>query len=127
VNILCRYRLPERIITDNATNLKGAEIQKWCKDFKVKHYNSAPYRPQMNGAVETANKNIKEIVAKMVIIYRDWHEMLPYAFHGYRTTVRISTGATPYALVYRMKVVTPIEVEIPSLRILVKVEIGHVE
>ncbi len=44
--------------------------------------------------------------------------MLPYALHAYTTSVRTSTEATPYSLVYGMEAVLPIEVEIPSLRIL---------
>ena len=44
--------------------------------------------------------------------------MLPFYLHGYRTTTRTSTGATTYALVYSMKAVLPIEVQIPSLRIM---------
>jgi len=27
----------------------------------------------MNGAVEAANKNIKKIIQKMVVTYKDWH------------------------------------------------------
>ena len=46
--------------------------------------------------------------------------MLPFALHGYRTSVRTSTGATLFSLVYRMEVVLPFEVEVPSLRILVE-------
>ena len=63
----------------------------------------------MNGAVEAANKNIKKIVQKMTVSYKDWHEMLPFALHGYRTSVRTSTGATPYSLVYGMEAVLPFE------------------
>ena len=44
--------------------------------------------------------------------------MLPFALHGYRTTARTSTGATPFSLVYGMEVVLPMEVQIPSLRIM---------
>ena len=44
--------------------------------------------------------------------------MLPFALHGYRTSVRTSTGATPYSLVYGMEVVLPFEIEVPSQRIL---------
>jgi len=73
----------------------------------------------MNGAVEATNKNVKKIIQKMVVTYKDWHEMLPFALHAYRTTVWTSTGATPYMLVYGMKAVMPLEVEIPSLRVLV--------
>ena len=61
-----------------------------CELFKITHRNSIAYRPQMNGAVEAANKNIKKIMRKMIDNHRGWHEMLPYALLGYRTTVRTS-------------------------------------
>ena len=44
--------------------------------------------------------------------------MLPFALHGYRTSVRTSAGETPFSLVYRIEVVLLFEVEVPSLRIL---------
>ena len=72
----------------------------------------------MNGAVEAANKNIKKIIQKMTVSYKDWHEMLPFALHAYRTSVRMSIGATLFSMVYGMEVVLPFEVEVPSLRIL---------
>ena len=67
----------------------------------------------MNGDVEAANKNIKKIIQKMVVTYKDWHEMLPFALHGYQTYVCTSTGATLFSLVYGMEEVLPVEVEIP--------------
>ncbi|PKI57293.1 hypothetical protein CRG98_022315 [Punica granatum] len=81
----------------------------------------------MNGAVEAANKNIKKIIEKMTVNYKDWHEMLPYALLAYRTSVRTSTGATPYSLVYGMEAVLQIEVEIPSMRILAETELEEAE
>ncbi|XP_070041336.1 uncharacterized protein [Nicotiana tomentosiformis] len=72
----------------------------------------------MNGAIEDANKNIKKILRKMVDNYKQWHEKLPFALLGYRTTVRASTGATLYLLVYGTEAVIPAQVEIPSLRII---------
>ncbi|XP_070057730.1 uncharacterized protein [Nicotiana tomentosiformis] len=83
--------------------------------------------PQMNGAVEAANKNIKKILRKMVDNYKQWHEKLPFALLGYRTTVHTSTRATPYLLVYGTEVVIPAEVEIPSLRIIQEAELNDVE
>ena len=47
-----------------------------CEDFKIQHHDSAPYRSKMNGAVEAANKNIKKIIQKMTMTYRDWHKIL---------------------------------------------------
>ena len=54
----------------------------------------------------------------MIVTYKDWNEMLPFALHGYRTTSSTSTGETPHSLVYGMEVVLHIEVQIPSLRIM---------
>jgi len=81
----------------------------------------------MNRAVEAANKNIKKIIQKMIVSYKDWHEMLPFALHGYRTSVRTSTGETPFSLVYGMEVVLPFEVEVPSLRILAESGLKELE
>lgn len=125
--LICRYGLPSKIITDNATNLNNKMMDELCATFKIQHHNSSPYRPKMNGAVEAANKNIKKIIQKMVITYKDWHEMLPFALHGYRTSVRTSTGATPFSLVYGMEAVLPIEVEIPSLRVLMEAKLEESE
>lgn len=97
------------------------------KNFKIKYHNSSPYRLKMNGVVEAANKNIKKIVYKMVNTYKDWNEMLPFALHGYRTTMQTSNGATPFSLVYGMEAVLPIEVEITSLKILTDIELDDVE
>jgi len=113
--IICRYRLPRKIITDNATNLNNKMMKEMCEDFKIQHHNSTPYRPKMNGAVEVANKNIKKIIQKMTVSYKDWHEMLPFAMHSYRTSVRTSTGATFFSLVYGMEGVLPFEVEVPLM------------
>ena len=72
----------------------------------------------MNGTVEAANKNIKKITQKMVVTYKEWHGMLPFSLHGYRTLARTSTGVTLFSLVYGMEVFLPVEVQIPSLRIM---------
>jgi len=53
--------------------------------------------------------------------------MLLFIFHVYRTTVKTSTGATLNFLVYGMEVVIPLEVEIPSLRVLIDSELEDTE
>jgi hypothetical protein len=63
----------------------------------------------------------------MVVTYKDWHEMLTFALHAYRTAIRTSIGATLYTLVYGIEVVIPLEVEIPSLRVLIDSKLEEVE
>ena len=98
-------------------------VEALCKDFKIANHNSSPYRPKMNEVVEAANKNIKKIIQKMDATYKDWHEMLLFALHGYRTSICTSTGATPFSLVYGMEAVLPVEVEIPSLQVLMEAKL----
>jgi transposase InsO family protein len=81
--VICRYGLPEQLISDNASNFNNKIIQEFCDQFKIKHRNLVPYRPKMNGAVEAANKNLKKILSKMSETYKDWHNLLPFALHAY--------------------------------------------
>lgn len=59
----------------------------------------------------------------MVKTYKDWHEIFPFALHGYRTSVCTTIGENPFSLVYGMKVILPIKVEIPSMRVIMEVKL----
>jgi hypothetical protein len=41
----------------------------------------------MNGVMKAVNKNIKKIIQKMVVTYKDRHEMLPFSLRAYHTVV----------------------------------------
>ncbi|XP_071926357.1 uncharacterized protein [Coffea arabica] len=104
-NIIYRFGISEALITDNAKNLINDMVDGLCEQFKVRYRNSTIYRLQMNGAVEAANENLKKIICKMTETHQDWHEKLPYTLMAYRTTIRTSTKATPYSLMYGMEAV----------------------
>jgi hypothetical protein len=53
--------------------------------------------------------------------------MLPFSLHTYRTAIQTSIRATLYTLVYGIEAVMPLEVEIPSLRVLIDSELEDVE
>uniref|UniRef100_A0A2N9EY58 Uncharacterized protein n=1 Tax=Fagus sylvatica TaxID=28930 RepID=A0A2N9EY58_FAGSY len=125
-NIICRYGVPHEVISDNGSHFRD-ETEKLLHEYKIKHHKSSPYRPQTNGAVEAANKNVEMILRKNAEKHRNWHERLPYALWGYRTSIRTATGATPYSLVYGMEAVLPIELEIQSLRVVMEEEIPETE
>ena len=91
--------------------------------YNIEDHKSSPYRSQTNGVVELTNKNIKNILAKTVVTYRDWAKKLSFSLWGYRISIHASTGATPYSLVYGSEVMLSIEVEIQSLRVLVETKV----
>ena len=53
--------------------------------------------------------------------------MLLFYLHGYRTSAWTSIGATPFSLVYGMEVILPVEVQIPSLRIMKEADLSKDE
>jgi len=62
-------------------------------------------------AVEAAN-TYQKVVQKMT--FKDWQGMLPFALHGYCTSVHTSTGANPHhPSVYNMKAVPHMEGQSP--------------
>jgi hypothetical protein len=87
----------------------------------LRHENSTPYYPQANGQVEAINKVLVTMLRRMIGIHKtNWHTMLFSALWAYRTTVKTSTGFSPFQLVYGLEAVLPIECEIPSLKLAVE-------
>lgn len=125
-NIICRYGVPHELVSDNRLHFEG-ETQELLDKYHIQHHHSSPYRLQTNGAVEAANKNVKSILVKSAKTHKDWAEKLPYALWGYRTSIRTSTGATPYSLVYGMEAVLPVELEVKSLRVMMENQIPEAE
>nr|XP_009612395.1 uncharacterized protein LOC104105716 [Nicotiana tomentosiformis] len=89
------FGIPESIITDNVANHNSNLVREICETFRIIRRNSTPYRPQMDGEIET--------------------------------TMRTSTGATPYMLVYNTEAVIPAEVEILSLRVIQQAKLDDAE
>lgn len=85
------------------------------------HDSSTPYYPQANGLVEAVNKFLVTMIKRIIGIHKtNWHSMLFSALWAYRTSVKTSTGFTPFQLVYGLEALLPIECEIPSLKLAIE-------
>lgn len=114
-NIVYKFRIPETITTDQATNFNGSEVQEYMARFGIKLLNLIPYYAQVNGQVESTNNIIKVAISKMIEDNpREWHIMLERMIWAYRTSRRESTNTTPYELVYGHVVVMPMEINVQS-------------
>ena len=125
-NIICSYGVPHEIISDNGMHFED-EVQRILQKYGVKHHKSSPYRSQTNGAIESANKNVKVILEKTTERYQDSVDKLPFALWGNRTSIWTSIGMTLYSLVYGMEAVLPAEIEAKSLRIILESQIPDAE
>ncbi|XP_075473304.1 uncharacterized protein LOC142504308 [Primulina tabacum] len=57
-NILCRFGVPGRLISDNGKQFQGKEITAWCQEMKtIQSFTSVAY-PQANGQTEVVNRII---------------------------------------------------------------------
>ena len=70
-HIIYCYRVPHELISDRRVHFR-AEVDTLLHRYNIQHHRSSAYRPQTNGVVKIANKNIKRILKKMVETSRDW-------------------------------------------------------
>ena len=87
----------------------------------ISHEISTPYYPQANGKVDAINKFLKTMLQHMVGVHKSHLHFLIYAsLWAYRTSVMTTTIFTPFKVVYGLEVILPIEYEIPSLKLAIK-------
>ena len=117
-NLIYRFGVPARMMSDNGPSFKNRQIEKMCAKFKIKHHFSMGYNPAANGQAEAFNKVLFKFLKKVVSQNkRHWHMKLLESLWAYRTTTRTATRMTPYSLVYGGEAVLPLEVQIASLRV----------
>ncbi|KAL0375684.1 UNVERIFIED_CONTAM: hypothetical protein Scaly_0686000 [Sesamum calycinum] len=120
-HIIYHYGVPRNIITDNGKLFCNSLIDKLCQKFGFKQRNSSMYYAVANGLAEAFTKALCNLLKKVVAkSKRDWHERIGETLWAYMTTIRTPTQATPYALVYGVEAVLPLEQQIPSLRIAIQ-------
>ena len=78
---------------------------------------STPAYPQRNRQVKAVNKVIvNELKKRLDDAKGKWVEELPHVLWTYRTTLRRSTGETPFSITYGAEAVIPLETGFPTSR-----------
>jgi transposase InsO family protein len=87
-------------------------FRKALTEVGVDHRIATSYHPQMSGQAETLNKQIKNILQKIVNqMGGSWKSKLSGALWACETTFKTLIGVTPYPLVYKKTCHLPVELE----------------
>ena len=117
-HIIFRYGAPQCIVTDNSKPSVNKLMSSLYEKFLFFQHKSLMYNTPANGLAEAFSKTLCNLLKKVVSkSKRDWHKKLREVLWAYRTSYRMPTQPTSYALVYGVEAVLPLEIQIPSLHI----------
>jgi len=110
VSIFQEFGAPRVLISDRGTEFANHRLKKVCRLLMSHKIYCTPSNPRANGLAENAMRTIKD----MLTYYCDkqqsnWSEHIGSIQHIYNTTINISTGYTPFYLLFGRECPSPDE------------------
>lgn len=96
IGYICRYGVPEVLITENGRKYVNRTWQCLADVMDIQKINIIPYRPEVNGLCERANRKVIEAL-RMTLGGNDpnWDRYLPQVQHSINIMVSDTTGMSP--------------------------------
>ncbi|XP_073120757.1 uncharacterized protein [Henckelia pumila] len=118
-NIVCRFGLPMKLVSDNGRQFQGHKLTDWCAEMGIKQAFTSVAYPQSNGQTEVTNRTlVRSLQARLYGMGRDWVKEIPSVLWAYRTTPHTATQESPFSLIYGSEAILPVEFGQPSSRIM---------
>ena len=111
VEYFSRHGIPKEILSDQGTNFTSALLKELYQMIGASPIQTSPYHLQTDGLVERFNQTLKQMLRKLVDGEgHEWNKLIPYVLFAYREVPQVSTGFTPFELVYGRDVRGPLDV-----------------
>nr|XP_051207169.1 uncharacterized protein LOC127322801 [Lolium perenne] len=122
--LVCRFGVPNRIITDNGNQFTNGLFKSYCADIRTEICYATVAHPRSNDQAERANAEVlkgiktRSFQKKLKACGKWWLEALEGVLWSIRTTTTKPTGETPFFLIYGVEAVIPAELKHGSPRVL---------
>ena len=108
--IICRHGVPDKLISDQGTQLDCVEFRSFCDSFGIQHQMSTVYHPESNGLVERFNRTLLSMLRTLTIERSlTWDEFLQDLLFAYRSARHESTKYTPFEVIYGRSCKLPVD------------------
>ena len=98
--IFVRFGVTHTLKTDNGPQLVSEEFETFLAGNGIEHRTTPSLWPQANGEVERQNRTLMKAVQIAHIEGKDWRQELHTFLTTYRSTPQMTTGATPFYLMF---------------------------
>jgi len=116
-HIITRFGCPFSLVCDNGPAFSSLHFSNWAFDYGITLKFSSNYYAQGNGVAESTNKNLLEVIKKLLDKNpRDWHSQLKFALWVDRIWHKAALGTLPYHLIYGVNPIFPIHLSILMLQ-----------
>ncbi|XP_077232023.1 uncharacterized protein LOC143865804 [Tasmannia lanceolata] len=107
------------LITNNGRQFDCRNFRRFCSDLKIEQRFTSVAHPQTNGQTEVTNRILLQGIKKRLDEKAGrWANELYHVLWAYRTTPRTATGESPFNLSFETEAVIPVDVGVPSPRII---------
>ena len=104
-------------MSDNGKQFINPKFRDFYAELGIKNYYSSLAHPQSNGQAEVTIRTLKETLkTKLEDLKGKWVEYLPEVLWAHRTTRKLATQETPFALAFDTEAVAPVLVRLKSPR-----------
>ena len=111
IELFSRVGIPDELVSDQGTCFMSELMKQLCRNLNINKLRSSPYHPETNGLVERFNGTMKSMIRKFVHKEPNtWDKLLPYVLFAYREVPEVSTGFSPFELLYGWPVRGPLSI-----------------